>query len=129
MTKKLATGYKVITYDRKSLIMNDFISECGYPVNRRVKPQEGQGPLAVFETEEHAEIFVKDYGPFITWGNSSGKVCGCGTYPYRSKIVPCRYKPSNSDKLGTYWDGNMVQKHLSSMPEGSVLADFVTCLE
>ena len=137
MSSPLAKGWKVITHNRKSIAtevapawvlhyasnarVKDYPGRI-YPKRRRVYPADGQGPLAVFETKEQAKEFLTTWQmpPAIEW------VGGRPLYP---RIVECRYRPSERDRLEINSPTFKAMLRGSALPKGTVLADFVTCLE
>lgn len=137
----LKYGWKVITYSRRSLVVPRD-SKLYYRKGRRIYPLKGWGPLAVFRAITSAEMFVTEYGPFIEWGRCPDKDSTCQSHPFYSQIVRCRYKPSKYQKLWTRFSnvtnttytnsiigGGLGESWTTMFPSGTVLADFVTCLE
>lgn len=108
MPKPLARGWKVI---KKATRDSIFISGPGrvtYLPHRRARPEPDCGPLCVFANKTSAKAF------------------GCQWS--LAKIVPCRYKPSKHKEV--WWRPGLDDvTPLRSLPPGTALADFVTCLE
>ena len=116
MTAPLPVGWKVITADRKSCLKNLLTYHLGaasavvkYPRGRRVGRSPGHGPLAVFDTQVNARAFRSGYGD-------------------GHHVVRCRYVPSAAKHL---WVApqKFACKHFHDFPLGTILADYVTCLE
>lgn len=99
-------GYKVLSSGRTSAICTQYIT---YPKNTRVYPKSGNGPLAVFDSEKKARLWASRYA-------------------FLKIVVPCYYICSKH----TYqWVvANSGSTHFGSfMPKGTILADWVECLE
>lgn len=102
-------GFKALSPSRGSLIIG--IREWGYRVysiRECVKPLRGCGPLCVFSSKNLAKLF-------LNWA-----IRGDGL------IVPCFYGESTEEKI--YLPGPPFQWK-EKLPFGTVLADWVTCLE
>jgi len=110
MTERLTRGWKVIRRsERTSSIIHKASSEVIYPKLRVARPKKHCGPLAVFCELKYAKDFMDQ--------NNINPV---------SKIVPCNYKPSSLVYMKMPF---RKPRHISKAPEGTRLADFVTCLE
>jgi len=116
MTAKLPIGWKVITADRKSCLENMLTYHlCAatavvkYSRGSRVGRNPGHGPLAVFDTRAKARAFISPY------------VDG-------EHVVKCHYVLSAAKHL---WVSRKKYpcSHFHDLPLGTILADYVTCLE
>jgi len=106
MTAKQKVGWKVLRRNRNSCIISGGHYTRVYLKRRKTTPAPRCGPLCIFERREDAEDF---------------------SLPHLI-IAKCLYKPSNIKYIWTTrketkkWD-------LWKLPEGTALADSVTCLE
>lgn len=109
-------GYKVLTKDRKSIIMScpyytiqDKKSQgIYYPVHKKTIPNKHGGPLCVFDTHLQANRF----------SNAENR---------QGIVVKCHYTKSAKRRVWTTnkkWNIGIV-----FLPLGTILADSVTCLE
>ncbi len=108
MTQKQKIGYKVLDQNRASVVMGASKHSPGhtYSKGKRTLPKKYQGPLCVFDSINAATAFVDKY-------RDTPKI-----------IVKCHYKLSKEKRV---WDTAM--PGISLVPQGTVLADSVTCLE
>ena len=100
-------GYKVLTEGRFSLIQKEYEGGLDYPKSKEIKPNKDCGPLCVFISHKSALIFAR----------------GCLK---NTTIVKCKYKESTIESV---WSDFHTNRHASNLPNGTVLADSVTCLE
>ena len=105
---KWKKGWKVIMAATRVSCSNGMYRSVEYKKNKIVGRPKDCGPLAVFNTREAARNFAKRH---------------LG-YPRSRKIVKCLYKKSKHSRL---WVGALFS--LFNLPEGTVLADKVKCLE
>lgn len=99
-------GYKVLSAGRNSAICNQYIH---YPKHVRAYPKLGDGPLAVFDTHILARLWAANFS-------------------FLKVIVRCYYSKSSHTHLwNTDGYGNLHNSLL--LPVGTVLADWVECLE
>ncbi len=111
MTAKLPIGWKALGPYRQSAIIGHRHALVTYPQRRRVGPRNDCGPLAVFKTLRDAEMFNQH-----------------GFY----QIVRCWYVPSKQDRVhfsGPDFYSGHGYTTLAALPLGTILADYVTCLE
>ena len=110
MTERI--GYKVLTEDRRSLIMSfnmNFITPLKYnhghhyKKNKTIKPRFNCGPLAVFNTWDNASNF-----------KTADEI-----------VVRCKFTLSTHINL---WIDDE-HKKTGDFPTGTMFADSVTCLE
>ena len=108
-------GWKVLTEARHSAIRKHWcFGSRTYPKLKKVEPKEDCGPLCVFDCLIHAQRFVTNW-------DSIGLT-----------IVKCKYKKSKLKHIWDKWDNYHIPNcHIPiiALPEGTVLADSVTCLE
>lgn len=86
----------------------------GYEPNKPTRPHEGDGPLAAFDTIEHAEEFLREW---------------CSAYTHReiwkATCVPSAYQAMwRLDDLGY-----RIGFHQPVYPDGTVLCDEITITE
>lgn len=118
---KTLIGYKVVSYSRRSAIINrgDFAVE--YKLNEWVYPKFKEAPLMVFGTYEEAEDFRKKEH-------------------WKSLIIyKCEYKKSKrkwgwcldntEDVLLKRRQKKKISHLLGKLPDGTILADAVMLLE
>ena len=112
-------GYKVLDTRRhsfSSILVKKKYREgpryLHYPKGKKVTPEEGCGPLCIFSTLLRAELFAKD------WASRR---------KHKLSIVKCKYERSEKDNI---WTRDYKWSRFSySLPEGTVLAKSVTCIE
>ena len=98
---KWEDGWKVVHKDDKSGKMYSAIASnlVEYRFNEITRPRKGCGPLAVYKTRRQARQFI--------FGNM---------------VVRCQYIPS---KHTCIWNRRPGHRELSTLPDGTVLADAV----
>lgn len=115
---KWKKGYKLIGPNRLSLCV-------GYKNSRRVlytlmdevHPLPGAGPLTVFASKASVLSFFQ----LFHW-------------EYTATVVRCIYKPATDQKIGL-WGAPATTEYVTQgnpfteLPEGTILADVVLCLE
>ena len=119
MTEKLS-GWKILSKDRRSLVIRKCDVVCNYPVGEPTRPREHCGPLTVFKDEESAHRFI-----------ASMKAVGA-RFLNKHLIVRCEYTESKSTEvsMSSATDGDLYHRiSLDQLPSGSALADEVVCLE
>jgi hypothetical protein len=103
-------GYKVVRIIYKSNELGSCIPSRGreviYKIGEETTPNERCGPLCIFSNLKNARKFMN--------------VCGIN-----SRIYKCQYNKSSYDQI---WH-KMNSRHISSLPEKTVLANSVTILE
>ena len=103
-------GYKVIsTISRESLVIPKHFGRRMYLLNKTVKPQKGYGPLTVFENKLAANLW---------------KLSGA-----EESVVQCKYTKSKANKVWLNIEKVHYNMELKELPQGTVLASSVTCLE
>ena len=108
----MLVGWKVLSRGRWSCwIKGKRGKAVHYPKNKWARPHKGNGPLAVFTSEETASI----------WAHSR-------KFDYNLNIHKCYYKPSKKTFLWRLLRGGNVKKR-SHLPDGTALATAVKTLE
>ena len=111
MSKKLKSGFKIlIRFGRESMFISTASGGVKYNKKKITRPKEECGPLAVFDTLNEAEKFIKGFSP----------PRGEGSYI----VVKCSYRPSETKCV--FIKGGSIRTFL---PTGTRLADTVTCSE
>ena len=100
-------GYKVLTKDRRSCIVSCHNGARIYKKNVKTIPKCGYGPLCVFETKRNAQDFTLK----------------CNI------IVKCKYTESKQVSIWEFYGGTKYYEPFYLLPQGTVLASSVTCLE
>ena len=103
-------GYKVITKNRYSALLQYSVGKVKYEKGVTTKPLLHCGPLCVFESFEYASLFMQRYNRQTL------------------TIVKCKYKKSLTEYV--YINAKSgARYHIGHLPYNTVLADSVTCLE
>ena len=100
-------GYKVLKRNRRSIIQDLYEGGLHYPKLTEVKPNKDCGPLCVFIFYKFALEFSEE--------------CRMA-----SIVTECRYTESTIEYI---WFNEYFNRHIFNLPDGTVLADSVTCLE
>lgn len=126
MTRPLEHGWKILRSDRTSIIISHEDRVVLYRLNHRAYPRPRCGPLAVFMDRGYAADFLLVHGFYRRERDSY-------------LLVPCRYEQSPETRMwidiGTihYSHALLVEDPRErcsfTLPVGTVLANFVTCLE
>jgi len=107
-------GWKVVSLwrdkQKRSCMAFRLITAVVYSVGNRTAPEPGAGPLCVFSEKRFAEDFIKLF-----------------YNPKKLRILPCRFLPSNETHV--YNDRYVYALHISQLPTGTVLADWVELTE
>lgn len=118
MKNKWKKGWKVINKEtRRSCTYTDRNKPVHYKKNKVVGRPNFCGPLAVFKTKKEARNFIYTNGKFFL------PMC----------VVKCLYIESKhreiwerSNRFSSIWDRFI---HEERLPEGTILAEKVKCLE
>ena len=106
-------GFKICRIDHKGRLVSCFNDgrDIIYKKNKWTKRPEDCGPLAVFDTLDHALKFLE----FVHHIFSPDRV-----------IFECKYKPSKDNLLWfTSWFTNSKIIKITKVPEGTIFADEV----
>ncbi len=106
-------GWKVLR-GRCSAVESVSLAGRRYPKDVRVEPRPGCGALTVFESRDRA----RDFADNMWFLNLQERL--------DVEVVPCVYLPSGREK-GIYRRGQRAR--IGMLPDGTVLADAVVCLE
>lgn len=111
METTIAKGFKIVTNELDALfsaIVHLEIGSVEYKPNEWIHPNQGCGPLAVFNTMENLMKFVSFFYGLIE----------------PSEIWECEYEPSEKKRM---YMNDKYERYLTlgNAPEGTVLADKV----